>query len=225
MQISPEVMHEQVGTIYEQQKAIGYASTFVEGAADCQKYMEGLFDDWQAKGITSVLHEKKGGYANNTASIYGLASKAEAEGVRIMTGVEVKGFEFGNNSARRDGAHDQQGQDRLRLCRRRRRALGQQDSGTCSNCRAPSRSRAATARCMTACACGNTGASRRAPSASIPTCTRPMTARCRRSSMSIPMRRSIPMSTGAAHRQAVGPLLQARLQFRRRAGRRFALQG
>ena len=28
-----------------------------------------------------------------------------------------------------------------------------------------------------------------------------------------------------AHRQAVGPLLQARLQFRRRAGRRLALQG
>ncbi len=60
--------------------------------------MEGLFSDWQAKGITSVLHEKKGGYANNTASIYGLASKAEAEGVRIMTGCEVTGFEFGNNS-------------------------------------------------------------------------------------------------------------------------------
>ena len=40
--------------------------------------MKGLFDDWQAKGITSVLHEKKGGYANNTASIYGLAKKAEA---------------------------------------------------------------------------------------------------------------------------------------------------
>ena len=39
MQISPEVMHEQVGTIYEQQKAIGYESMFVEGAADCQKYM------------------------------------------------------------------------------------------------------------------------------------------------------------------------------------------
>ena len=61
--------------------------------------MEGLFDDWQAKGITSVLHEKKGGYANNTASIYGLASKAEAEGVRIMTGLEVTGFEFGSNSS------------------------------------------------------------------------------------------------------------------------------
>ncbi len=98
MQISPEVMHEQVGTIYEQQKAIGYESTFIEGAADCQKYMTGLFDDWQAKGITSVLHEKRGGYANNTASLYGLANKAEAEGVRILSGVEVHGFEFGSNS-------------------------------------------------------------------------------------------------------------------------------
>ena len=99
MQISPEVMHGQVGTIYEQQKAIGYPSTFVEGDGDSQKYMEGLFSDWQAKGITSVLHEKKGGYANNTASMYGLASKAEAEGVRIMTGIEVQGFEFGSNSS------------------------------------------------------------------------------------------------------------------------------
>jgi len=98
MQISPEVMHQQVGTIYEQQKSIGYSSTFVEGEKDSMTYMKGLFDDWQAKGITSVLHEKKGGYANNTASIYGLASKAEAEGVRIMTGVTVNGFEFGSNS-------------------------------------------------------------------------------------------------------------------------------
>ncbi|WP_119272449.1 NAD(P)/FAD-dependent oxidoreductase [Taklimakanibacter deserti] len=98
MQISPEVMHQQVGTIYEQQKNIGYSSTFIEGEKESTAYMKGLFDDWQAKGITSVLHEKKGGYANNTASIYGLASKAEAEGVRIMTGVEVNGFEFGSNS-------------------------------------------------------------------------------------------------------------------------------
>ena len=35
--------------------------------------MKTIFNDWQAKGITSVLHEKRGGYANNTASIYGLA--------------------------------------------------------------------------------------------------------------------------------------------------------
>ncbi len=93
MQISPEVMHQDVAQIAREQKEIGYPSTFIEGAADSMKYMKGLFDDWQAKGITSVLHEKKGGYANNTKSIYGLAKKAEAEEVRIVTGLGVTGFE------------------------------------------------------------------------------------------------------------------------------------
>jgi hypothetical protein len=98
MQISPECMHADVASIYEQQKAIGYDSVFVEGAADSAKYMKGLFDDWQAQGITSVLHESRGGYANNMASMQGLARKAENEGVRILSGVEVTSFEFGSNS-------------------------------------------------------------------------------------------------------------------------------
>ena len=92
MQISPEVMHENVASIYAEQKEIGYESTFIEGAADCLKYMRGLLDDWQATGITSVLHEKRGGYANNLKSVYALAGKAEAEGVRIITGLKVTGF-------------------------------------------------------------------------------------------------------------------------------------
>ncbi|MDP9138941.1 MAG: FAD-binding oxidoreductase [Pseudomonadota bacterium] len=98
MQISPEVMHAGCASIFEQQRAIGYHSEFIEGEKDSTRYMKGLFDDWQAQGITSVLHEKKGGYANNTASMHGLAAKAEREGVRILTGVEVTGFEFGSNS-------------------------------------------------------------------------------------------------------------------------------
>src|SRR6201988_2836490 len=89
MQISPEVMHQDVASIARQQKEIGYESVFIEGEKDSMKYMKGLFDDWQAKGITSVLHEKKGGYANNKASIRGLAAKAEREGVRILAGVRV----------------------------------------------------------------------------------------------------------------------------------------
>ena len=56
--------------------------------------MKGIFSDWQAKGITSVLHEKRGGYANNMASMQGLAQKAEREGVRIQTHVKVTGFQF-----------------------------------------------------------------------------------------------------------------------------------
>jgi len=98
MQISPESMHAGVATIFDQQRAIGYESIFIEGKDDCHNYMQGLFSDWQAQGITSVLHEKRGGYANNTKAIYGLAGKAEAEGVRIMTGVAVTGFRRGNGS-------------------------------------------------------------------------------------------------------------------------------
>ena len=98
MQISPEIMREDVSTIAAQQKDIGYESGFIEGAEESAKYMRGLFDDWQAQGITSVLHEKPGGYSNNTRAMYGLAGKAEAEGARILTGVTVQGFERGNGS-------------------------------------------------------------------------------------------------------------------------------
>jgi glycine/D-amino acid oxidase-like deaminating enzyme len=93
MQISPECMHEDVGEIHQRQKSIDYDSEFIEGEADCKKYMRrNVFGDWQAEKITSILHEKKGGYANNTKALYRLADKAEDEGVRILTGIEVKGF-------------------------------------------------------------------------------------------------------------------------------------
>jgi len=100
MQISPEPMREDVGGIHEQQRAIGYESVFVEGAAESMRYMRGIFDDWQARGVTSVLHEKRGGYANNTASVYGLAGKAESEGVRILTGVRVLGVHLDGGAVR-----------------------------------------------------------------------------------------------------------------------------
>src|SRR6202795_2550038 len=47
MQISPEVMHEQVASIAQQQKEIGYESVFIEGAKESTAYMKGLFEDWQ----------------------------------------------------------------------------------------------------------------------------------------------------------------------------------
>lgn len=94
MQISHEAMHADVAQIACEQAEIGYPSIFVEGCADCMAYMKTLFHDWQARGITSVLHEKKGGYANNRASMNGLAAKAQHEGVSILPGVKVTGFRF-----------------------------------------------------------------------------------------------------------------------------------
>ena len=99
MQISPESMHQDVAGIHQRQQDIGYESCFIEGKKACLKYMkEKVFHDWQAKNITSILHEKKGGYAYNTKSLYRLADKAEAEGVRIMTEVKVTGFKTSHDS-------------------------------------------------------------------------------------------------------------------------------
>jgi len=95
MQISPESMHADVAEIYGRQQDIDYPSDFIEGEKDCTKYMrEKVFDDWQARNITSILHEKRGGYAQNTKALYRLADKAEIEGVRILSGVEVTGFDI-----------------------------------------------------------------------------------------------------------------------------------
>ena len=92
MQISSETMRSDVSEIFEQQQKIGYDSVFIEGEKASADYMETIFSDWQAKGITSVLHEKKGGYSNQTKAMYHLATKVEKLGVRIISGVTVKGF-------------------------------------------------------------------------------------------------------------------------------------
>ena len=98
MQIAPEEMHENVAKIFSEQQSIGYPSVLVEGERDCRAYMLDMFEDWQAAGVTAVLHEKKGGYANNVRSLRGLAAKAESEGVRIVPGVRVTGLRTGGGA-------------------------------------------------------------------------------------------------------------------------------
>ena len=96
LQAAPEVMHADVAQIYSEQQEIGYPSTLVEGETACRDYLRELLGDWQAPGITNVLHESRGGYANNRASMLGLAARVEAEGVRVITGTRVTGFAFDN---------------------------------------------------------------------------------------------------------------------------------
>ncbi len=89
LQISYDEMRDDVVTIHEQQQAIGYESVFIDGEAETHAYMKGIFDDWRATGVTSVLHEKKGGYAHNMATVNGLLAKVEAEGVSVVVGTLV----------------------------------------------------------------------------------------------------------------------------------------
>ncbi len=133
---APRSMRAQVGTIYEQQKAIGYESTFIEGEADSLRYMQGLLHDWQAKNITSVLHEKRGGYANNQASL----RRPRAQGARrwasrSSTGVAVTGFRSDGGS-RRGHARSRPTPERSPATRSSSpSARGSIRSGTCSRCR------------------------------------------------------------------------------------------
>ena len=98
LQIAPEEMHENVAKIFAEQQAIGYPSAFIEGERDCRAYMLDMFADWQAPGVTAILHEKRGGYASNVRSLEGLAAKAASQGVRIVPGVSVTGVRTGGGA-------------------------------------------------------------------------------------------------------------------------------
>jgi glycine/D-amino acid oxidase-like deaminating enzyme len=94
LQVAPEKMRADVERIHAEQQAIGYDSELVVGERECTAYLRDLFADWRAPGIEVVLHEKRGGYANNTAAIRGLAGKARGAGVEIRTGVRVTGIDI-----------------------------------------------------------------------------------------------------------------------------------
>jgi glycine/D-amino acid oxidase-like deaminating enzyme len=78
--------------VYERQQSIGYPSQLIAGEREVRDYMLGMFPDWRAQGVHVCLHEEKGGFANNMASLHGLAGKATAAGARLMDGVRVTGF-------------------------------------------------------------------------------------------------------------------------------------
>lgn len=94
----PEVQAADIETIFDRHTRTGYRATLVRSEAKTYRYMRDLFPDWKARGLTAILHEHQGGFAFNTESMIGLARKAEAEGVRILPGTEVTGFEVPDGS-------------------------------------------------------------------------------------------------------------------------------
>jgi methylglutamate dehydrogenase subunit A len=78
---------------FERQERIGYRSELIVGEAEVDAHMKELFPDWRARGVTVCLHEHQGGFAFNQDSVDGLEAKARGEGVTVLSGVEVTGFE------------------------------------------------------------------------------------------------------------------------------------
>ena len=86
-------------TVHERQARIGYESELITGEAAVAAHMRTLFPDWRAPGLSVCLHERRGGFAFNRESMFGLASKARAAGATIEEGVEVTGFELDGSGA------------------------------------------------------------------------------------------------------------------------------
>ncbi len=93
MAIVGEVQASDLDAIHQRQQAVGYRSSLICGEQEVRQYMRRMFPDWKARGLTRILHEHQGGFAFNAPAMFGLARKAEAEGVRILGGVEVTGFD------------------------------------------------------------------------------------------------------------------------------------
>ena len=97
--LGPAAQEPDLTAVYERQERIGYRSTLVTGADAVDAHMRSLFPDWRARGVTVCLHEHQGGFAFNLDSVRGLVGKCESTGVRILTGLEVTGFEEGADGA------------------------------------------------------------------------------------------------------------------------------
>lgn len=98
--VVPEAQAEDLRLVAEQHRAVGYASTLVEGADAVRAHMRGLFPDWRAEGVTALLHEARSGWADARTTVDALAGMARAAGVAIHEGVTVTGFDLAGDAVR-----------------------------------------------------------------------------------------------------------------------------
>lgn len=91
---APRAQAEDLVTIAERHARIGYDSEIVTGQRECERHMKAMLPDFHAEGLEAVLHEKQGGWAERDRTVSGLAQLALDEGVSLLEGVEVTGFDI-----------------------------------------------------------------------------------------------------------------------------------
>ena len=74
----------------------GYQSELLRGVESCREYLTWLFPDWEAEAA-GVLSEPRGGWADAMQTVRHLAERARDAGASIREGVEVSGFELGED--------------------------------------------------------------------------------------------------------------------------------
>ena len=97
--LGPPAQEVDLTEVYERQQRIGYDSDLYVGEAEVTAHMRELFPDWRAPGLSVCLHERRGGFAYNIESVRGLAGLARDDGVRVVEGVAVTGFDLDGSGA------------------------------------------------------------------------------------------------------------------------------
>jgi glycine/D-amino acid oxidase-like deaminating enzyme len=92
----PGAQVDDVVAIREQHEGAGYDSELVVGAESCREYLTWTWPDWEAP-VEAVLYESRGGWADAMQTVRYLADRARDAGARIAEGVEVTGFELGDD--------------------------------------------------------------------------------------------------------------------------------
>ena len=92
--------------IHRSQNAHDYPSDLYTGKR-AHAFLRRIWPDVQTKGIDVVLHEKASGYSGTKQAMRGLAEKCAEHGVRIVSGVEVTGYDIAGGRVRK--VHTNQG--------------------------------------------------------------------------------------------------------------------
>jgi glycine/D-amino acid oxidase-like deaminating enzyme len=79
--------------VHKSQNDAGYPSDLYVGD-DARRFLKSIWPDFNVNHIDIALHEKVSGYAGTRQAVKGLAQKCEDHGVRIITGVEVTGYDL-----------------------------------------------------------------------------------------------------------------------------------
>ena len=85
--------------VWKSQNAVGYHSDLHVGEA-ARRFVRSLWPDFNTSRVGLALHEKVSGYAGTRQAVAGLASKCAQHGVRVLTGVEVTGYDLQRGSVR-----------------------------------------------------------------------------------------------------------------------------
>lgn len=79
--------------IHKSQNSVGYASDLYVGQ-DARNFLTSVWPDFKHQTIDVAIHEKLSGYAGTWQAVHGLAEMCRRNGVNIVNGVEVTGYDF-----------------------------------------------------------------------------------------------------------------------------------